>query len=640
MLSLDGRAAAVNTAGELLLQSGRDREPWPGRRAVIVVTVTTTTAAATTAAAQPAGMVGPLDRGLMVLRALARLSDAGSAGRPSGVPTAALVRATGLPRATVDRILLTLASSALVHLSGHEVTPAPALAALGNAYLAASRLPDVLTDHVRRLADRFDEPVSVAVPDGDGVRFVVQLARRRAVSPAFRVGDLLPAERCAPGLLFAAEWDDETWAAWQHRRRTDPGLCGYSALGKIEARDPASAGPATVSELRALVAAAAQQGYAVDDQLVERGLIALAVPVRDVNGVLGRTGALLGAVSVVSHTSRHTAASLTALALPVLRPAVASMERALAADALDSRGGPVTPGQAVASTGFPPPAHSVDPGPASTPAWLIGETKAMLGRGYLQSLARGLTLITAFDGRLRSSTLSELARATGLPRATVRRGLHTLVSLGYVRQHSGPEGVVFRPLPRILELGFTSLVRTGLETVAQPHLTRLVEVVGESASLAVLAGDEIRYVARVPTTRIMSVELAVGTRLPAYPTSMGRVLLSGLPASEREDYLDRVRPQPLTRYTVTDPGRLRDILSVTARDGYALVREELEEGLQSLAVAVRDLDGRVVAALNVSMHADRLTAAEAVDRMLGPARAAAEAIGDDLAVLTAYRPMS
>ncbi|WP_035954083.1 IclR family transcriptional regulator C-terminal domain-containing protein [Parafrankia sp. EUN1f] len=586
------------------------------------------------------GMVGPLDRGLAVLRALARLSDdLGVRGQP-GVPAVALVRATGLPRSTVDRVLLTLASSALVDLRGHDVAPAPALAALGNAYLAASRLPDVLTEHVRQLADRFDEAVSVAVPDGGDVRYVVQIAPRRAVSPAFRVGDLLPAERCAPGHLFAAEWDEDVWEAWRARCAVPAsGERWSSAPGRSSALEQVSTRPEAGPDLRILSALAAEQGYAVDDQLAEPGLIALAVPVRDITGAHGRAGAVLCAVSVVSHTSRHSVSSLAELALPLLRPAVTSMEAALAADADVGPVAGATSGHAAAGVD-PSSARPAVLGTASTPAWLIGETKAALGRGYLQSLARGLTLITAFDARLRHPTLSDLARATGLPRATVRRGLFTLVPLGYVRQDGVSAGATFRPLPRILDLGFTSLTRKDLGAVAQPHLVRLRETVGESASLAVLTDGEIRYVARAATTRIMSVDLAVGAMLPAYPTSMGRVLLAGLPVGEREEYLGRVRPRALTRHTVTDIGRLRDIVLAVARDGYALVREELEDGLQSLAVGVRDADGRVAAAVNVSMHADRLTAPEALDRMLEPVRTAAEAISKDLTVLTAYRPMS
>ncbi|MEK8172858.1 helix-turn-helix domain-containing protein [Streptomyces sp. M19] len=141
-----------------------------------------------------------------------------------------LVRGTGLARSVIDRVLGTLEQLGYVRLDGREVSPAVRLMELGNAYLAASGLPAALGPFAERLADAFDESVSIAVPDGDGVRFVVQATRRRTMSLAFRIGDLLPAERCSPGALFAAEWDEATWAAWRARRAADPLDTGCTAV--------------------------------------------------------------------------------------------------------------------------------------------------------------------------------------------------------------------------------------------------------------------------------------------------------------------------------------------------------------------------------------------------------------------------
>jgi IclR family transcriptional regulator, pca regulon regulatory protein len=245
---------------------------------------------------------------------------------------------------------------------------------------------------------------------------------------------------------------------------------------------------------------------------------------------------------------------------------------------------------------------------------------------FVQSLERGLTVIRAFDAEHRELGLSDVARATGLTRAAARRFLLTLVKLGYVHAADGR----FSLRPRVLELGYAYLSSLTLPEVAQPHMEALVAEVNESSSISVLDELDVVYVVRVPTRRIMSITLAVGTRLPAYATSMGRVLLAAL----RDDELDRrlalAELRPLTTRTVTDRSVLRRILDTVRRQGYAAVDQELEEGLRSLAVPIRERDGRVVAALNVSVHASRATMAVLKREFLPAARAAAGAIESDL----------
>ena len=238
------------------------------------------------------------------------------------------------------------------------------------------------------------------------------------------------------------------------------------------------------------------------------------------------------------------------------------------------------------------------------------------GRGtpFVQSLERGLAVIRAFDGEHRQLTLSEVARRTGLPRAAARRFLLTLVGLGYVRT----DGRMFSLRPRVLDLGYAYLSSTSLPEVAQPHLEDLVAQVHESCSVSVLDGDDIVYVARVPTKRIMTVTIAVGTRFPAYATSMGRVLLAALPADELEDYLGRVEMVPFTSRTLTRPGALRAALETVRERGYALVDQELEDGLRSAAAPLHAADGGVAAALNVSVHVSRATV-EQLEREYVPA---------------------
>jgi IclR family transcriptional regulator, pca regulon regulatory protein len=221
----------------------------------------------------------------------------------------------------------------------------------------------------------------------------------------------------------------------------------------------------------------------------------------------------------------------------------------------------------------------------------------------VRSLERGLEVIRTFGADHPTLTVSEVAKATGLTRSAARRFLLTLSDLGYVET----DGRLFSLRPRILELGFAYLSRLGLPEIAEPHLERLVATVHESSSMSVLDGTDIVYVARVATKRIMTVSISVGTRFPAYATSMGRVLLSGLSDEELDSHLTGVVPVSLTDRTVTDPDVLRTTIRQVADQGWALVDQELEKGLRSIAVPVHDSAERIIAAVNVSAHASRVS---------------------------------
>ncbi len=245
---------------------------------------------------------------------------------------------------------------------------------------------------------------------------------------------------------------------------------------------------------------------------------------------------------------------------------------------------------------------------------------------FIQSLERGLAVIRAFGAEHPKLSLSEVAARTGLSRAAARRFLHTLVNLGYMRM----EGSQFSLRPKILELGYAYLSSLSLPEVAMPHLEQLVEQVRESSSVSQLDGDDVVYIARVPTRRIMTVAISVGTRFPAYATSMGRVLLADRPDDWLDGYLASVTLVPLTSHTVADPVALRAELGTIRAQGWALVDQELEEGLRSVAAPIRDADGRAIAAVNVSTHAGRRTVAEVVDDLLAPLLRTAQAIETDL----------
>ena len=235
------------------------------------------------------------------------------------------------------------------------------------------------------------------------------------------------------------------------------------------------------------------------------------------------------------------------------------------------------------------------------------------GADFVRSLERGLTVIRAFDATHAELTLSEVAAVTGVTRAAARRFLLTLAELGYVRS----DGRFFSLTPRVLELGYAYLSSLSLPDVAEQHLEALVVEVGESSSVSVLDGADIVYVARVPIGRIMTMAISVGTRFPAYATSMGRVQLAGLPEPELDDYLAAVRLERLTPRTVSSVDALRGELAKVRSQGWALVNQELEEGLRAVAAPIRDRDGRVVAAVNISAHASR-TSLEAMRRDLLP----------------------
>ncbi|MFI9168755.1 IclR family transcriptional regulator domain-containing protein [Streptomyces lincolnensis] len=247
---------------------------------------------------------------------------------------------------------------------------------------------------------------------------------------------------------------------------------------------------------------------------------------------------------------------------------------------------------------------------------------------FVRSFERGLAVIRSFDADHPARTLSEVARACDLTRAAARRLLLTLADLGYVHC----DGRLFRLTPRVLELGYAYLAGLTLPQIAEPHLEQLVAQVKESSSLCVLDGDDIVYVARVPTRRIMSASITVGTRFPAYATSVGRIMLADLPDGQLDARLGRLELRPLTERTIVAPEALRTELGRVRRQGYALVDQELEEGLRSVAAPVRDRSGAVVAAVNIAVHAGRTSVAAVRRDLLPPLLAAVARIEADLKI--------
>jgi IclR family pca regulon transcriptional regulator len=239
---------------------------------------------------------------------------------------------------------------------------------------------------------------------------------------------------------------------------------------------------------------------------------------------------------------------------------------------------------------------------------------------FMASLARGLLVIQAFTPQMPQMTISQLSVRTGLSRAAVRRCLYTLSKLGFAGAEDGQR---YSLRPKMLTLANTYTASSTLATAAQPILERMSAAFGESFSVATLDGDDIVYIARSTVTRVMSVDLHIGSRLPAFCTSMGRVLLAYMPPDQIEMHLTRMAMTQYTPRTVTSPDRLRSVLRNVRRNGYALCDQEFEVGLRSLAVPVFAPNSRVVATVNLSGNAPRMPMMEMQSKFLQPLRAAA-----------------
>jgi IclR family pca regulon transcriptional regulator len=247
-------------------------------------------------------------------------------------------------------------------------------------------------------------------------------------------------------------------------------------------------------------------------------------------------------------------------------------------------------------------------------------------REVMGGLAKGLDVIRAFTRESPTRTLSEVAAFAQLPPATARRCLLTLIELGYVMQL----GRNFLLRPKVLELGAAYLDSMNIETLTRTHLEDLARKTGDSAALTVLDGSDIVYVARASVRTLMRLEAHVGSRFPAYPTSMGRVLLAGLSRERLERYFDETPLRALTDRTVTDRAKLMKLIDECRRSGYSAVEDELDYGVVAVAVPVFDPARRVVAALNSSSHSKKITKAKLVRERLSMLQEASAELSREL----------
>jgi len=231
------------------------------------------------------------------------------------------------------------------------------------------------------------------------------------------------------------------------------------------------------------------------------------------------------------------------------------------------------------------------------------EIDALTDPSFMTSLARGLAVVKAFSDQRRAMTIAQISHKTGIPRAAVRRCLYTLKQLGY----ADSEANNFFLKPKILTLGYSYLSSTPLTISAQPCLNQVSRSLNESCSLAVMDEGEVLYISRSATSRVMSVALNAGSRLPAYCTALGRVMLAAMTESQLNDYFSECELRTYTERTLVSEEKLRVLLRDVGQTGYAIVEEELEIGLQSIAVPVRGASGAVVAALNIATQTTRVT---------------------------------
>lgn len=521
-----------------------------------------------------ADFVRSLERGLAVLTAFEGHE------RLSASDVAAK---TGLTRAAVRRFLLTLTDLGYVNFDGRMFRLAPRILELPSAYLRALALPEIALPHLRALVADVRESASLAVLDGEDVVYVEQVVGHRVLAVPVVIGGRDSAAATSLGRVLLAhkpdEWIDAFLRNVRLERFTDRTIVDPKRLA---------------SELDRV----RRQGWALVDEELEDGLRAIAAPIRDASG------GVVAAANVALHASRWQIAEIKSELLPRLLQMT---------DAITLAVGRLADGDG-AGDGMP--------------------AAAAVARGsdFVQSLERGLATICAFSGSTVPLTLSQVAVRAGLARAAARRFLLTLTDLGYV----ATDGRAFWLTAKVLEIGRGYLERVTLADVAQPYLRTLAERTDESASLAVLDGVEIVYLANESTPRILSVVVPVGGRDPAWVTSLGRVLLAGLDDDVLEERLGGVTTTRFTDNTVRHVAALRAELERARSLGWSLVDEEFEEGLRAVAVPVRDHTGRTVAAINFSVNSRRwtlekmrsqlvpelLTAADAIERQLARARIA------------------
>lgn len=479
--------------------------------------------------------VDSLERGLSVLRAFS--------AREEALSVADVATLVGITRTAARRFALTLEYLGYAHQSAEGYALAPGVLEIGDAYLRSSPLPDAVHPHLEELVRAVGETASLTVLHKRRVYYVARVAADRIVTANITVGTTVPAYSTATGRVLLGELAPDE-------------LEDY--LSSIE---PASG--FNPDYVRERITEARERGWTVADQELTPGIRSVAVPLHDPEG------RIVAALNISAHATRVDAEALETEFLPLLQSAAQRTAAALRPASREA------PGRSV-----PAPAHAT--GPKARPSDVI------------QSVERGLCILTAFDEAHPAMNLAQISERCRLPRSAARRFVLTLASLGYLAQR----GRSFVPTPLVLELGYSLLSRLSLADVAKPRLEALARKLGASVSVGVLDGTDLRYVVRASAPSPLTVNIRPGTRVPAGRTAMGQVLLSLLPSGALGDAARSAGRD----HAADGPADLEDTLAVVREQGWSYVDQLLEVGIRAVAVPLRNRRGEVVAALSASVH--------------------------------------
>lgn len=507
--------------------------------------------------------VDSLERGLSVLRAFS--------AREEALSVADVASLVGITRTTARRFALTLEYLGCTGQSAEGYALTPAVLAIGDAYLRSNPLPDAAHPHLNELVRAVGETASLTVLHKCRVYYIARVAPDRIVTANITVGTNVPAYSTATGRVLLGRLPPGEVEDYLSSMEPSPGFeSGY---------------------VRERIEEARERGWAVADQELTPGIRSVAVPLHDPEG------RIVAALNIAAHATRVDTQVLENDFVPLLQSAA---QRTAAA--LWPTSGEVPARSVLAS--------STVTRPKVRPSDVI------------QSVERGLSILTAFDEGHPAMNLAQISERCRLPRSAARRFVLTLASLGYLEQ----EGRSFAPTPRILELGYSLLPRLSLADVAKPRLEALARKLGASVSIGVLDGMDLRYVARVSAPSPLTVNIRAGSRVPAHRTAMGQVLLSLLPSEALPDAA-RFADGDDARRELADLG---DSLAVVREQGWSYVDQLLEVGIRAVAVPLRNRRGELVAALSASLHEGSIPADDMTSTFLPALRAAADEFVMDL----------
>nr|WP_176705526.1 IclR family transcriptional regulator C-terminal domain-containing protein [Arthrobacter sp.]AXV46643.1 transcriptional regulator, IclR family [Arthrobacter sp.] len=520
--------------------------------------------------------VESLERGLLVLRILT------AQDRPLSITE--LADSVGITRTAARRFALTLEHLGYVGQDAAGYSLRSGVLEIGDAYLRSNRLPAIAHPYLASLVRDVGESASLTSLHGRRVVYLDRVVAERVITANIVVGTSVPAHATATGRVLLAGLGEESLREYLQWLEADAG----QGDGRID-----------VEETARLIARSADRGWALADQELTRGIMSIAVPVHD------PAGEVVAALNISAHASRTSSQVLEDEVLPLLQKAAMAME----ADLRTAEPDPTPTGGQLAA-GLPRP---------------VGALRAERPRpkDAVQSLERGLAVLTAFDEDHKVMNLSEVSDRCDLPRSVARRFLRTLMNLGYLYA----EGRRFGPTPGVLALGYSYLAKLSLADIVRPHLESLSRLLDASVSVGVLDGLDVRYVGRVNAPGALAVSIKVGSRVPAPQTAMGRVLLASLSDERLNQYMAATEEAlDANRLDSAARAELVEALQQIQVEHCSYVDQLLEVGIRAVSIPLRNRHQDVVAALSASVH-DTSTSEEEMRRKFLPLmRESAEAM--------------